>query len=240
MAFDLPRGVIVPVDTIAVRLERGPHPFELEHAAAIEANWQAEHAANPALFDGRMVLLAGLSLDDRHLSGHCHEVRFATMLYWRRNKGQAGIEHCFAHAALIAGDNALVAIRMGQKTANPGRVYFAAGSFETEDFVDGLVDAYGNMEREVREETGLELSSWRRDRGYFLYSQNHSTVLVQRFWNDEQAVSVADRIKAHVAGEAEPEIEGPVVIRHADDLPIGILPHMVEIVRWHFSQADLR
>ena len=39
-----------------------------------------------------------------------------------------------------------------------GRVYFAAGSFEPVDFRDGLVDVDFNMIREVREETGLDLS----------------------------------------------------------------------------------
>ena len=236
MAFDIPRGVIVPVDSITVRLDAAPHPFEVEHAAAIEANWQAEHAANPALFDGRMVLLAELVLRDGHLEGRAHAVRFATMLYWRKHKGAAGIEHCFAHAALISGDNALVAIRMGQQTANPGRVYFAAGSFEPDDFIDGRVDVYGNMAREVHEETGLALGHWRRDRGYFLYSENHATVLIQRFWTDEPAASIAARIEAHVAAETEPEIEGPVVIRHAEDRPDGVLPHMVAITHWHFGR----
>ena len=125
--FDLPRGVVVPLNAIEVLLDPGPHPFEVENAAAIDANWRLEHEANPHLFDGTMVLLSELKLTPEGvLSGRCHAVRFATMLYWRRNKGSPDIEHCYAHAALVSADGALVAIRMGPHTANPGRVYGGA------------------------------------------------------------------------------------------------------------------
>lgn len=237
--FDLPRGIVVPVKSVDVRLDAGLHPFELANADAIEANWQAEYAANARLFDGTMVLLSELKLDDGgNLTGRCHAVRFATMLYWRKNKGNPDIEHCYAHAALVSADGALVAIRMGQHTANAGRVYFAAGSFEPDDFVEGLVDAPGNMQREVMEETGLDLTDLRREADYHIYSQGSSTVLFRRYWLDEDAESIAARISAFVAGESDPEIEGPVVIRKPDPLPEGMMPHMAAIVRWHFGEAN--
>jgi 8-oxo-dGTP pyrophosphatase MutT (NUDIX family) len=239
MKFDLPRGVVVPVKSADVVLDPAPHPFELANADAIEANWQLEHAANPRLFDGTMVLLSELRLTgEGHLAGRCHAVRFATMLYWRKNKGSPDIEHCYAHAALVSADNALVAIRMGRRTANPGRVYFAAGSFEPGDFVDGHVDAHGNMCREVMEETGLDIAPARREANYHLYSLNGSTVLFQRYWLGEEADALAARISAFVAAESDPEIEGPVVIRRPEALPEGTMQHMAAIVHWHFNAPD--
>ena len=236
--FDLPRGVVVPLNAIEVLLDPGPHPFEVENAAAIDANWRLEHEANPHLFDGTMVLLSELKLTPEGvLSGRCHAVRFATMLYWRRNKGSPDIEHCYAHAALVSADGALVAIRMGPHTANPGRVYFAAGSFEPDDFIDGEVDATGNMHREVLEETGLDIAGARREDRYHLFSQDGSTVIFRRYWLGEDAATLARRVTDFVADEPEPEIEGPVVISSADDLPEGTMPHMAAIVRWHFSEA---
>lgn len=235
MAFDLPRGVVTPFQTIDVRLSEDRHPFEVANKDAIVANWAAEHAANPALFNGVMVLLSGLSLRDGRLTGLCHPVQYATMLFWRKNKGVAGIEHVFAFPALVSRDNALVAIRMGRHTANAGKVYFAAGSFEPEDFVDGQVDAAGNMVREVREETGLDISAVRTDPQYHVYSVNHATVLFRRYWLDDDADAIAARIERHVAAEAEPEIEGPVVIRAGDAVPAGMTEHMQAIVRWHFG-----
>ena len=52
---------------------------------------------------------------------------------------------------------------------------------------------------------------------------------------DAYADEVAQRISAFVAAEAEPEIDGPVVIRNADDLPDGLMPHMKPLIEWHFA-----
>jgi len=56
-------------------------------------------------------------------------------------------------------DGAIIAVRMSEHTANPGQVYCAAGSLDEGDVVEGRCDLLGNMLREVREETGLELSA---------------------------------------------------------------------------------
>lgn len=236
MDFDLPRGEIVPITSADIQLVDRPHPFELANESAIAANWEREIAANPALFNGTMVLLSRLAYRDGQLEGRCHAVNYATMLHWRRNKGVAGIEHFFAFPVLVSRDGALVAIRMGKHTANPGMVYFAAGSFEPEDFIDGQVDAVGNMSREVREETGLDIAAVLTDPQFHLNSINHATVLFRRYWLDEDADEIAARISEFVAAEAEPEIEGPVVIRSVADNPEGMTPHMRAIVEWHFGQ----
>jgi 8-oxo-dGTP pyrophosphatase MutT (NUDIX family) len=234
--FEIPRGTIVPVASVDVRLDPEPHPFELENMVLIEENWRREHAANPRLYDGTLTLPSELKLNSRgELIGRCHVARFATMLYWRKNKGSPDIEHCFAQAALVAGDGALIAVRMGQHTANAGRVYFAAGSFEPEDFIDGRADTVANMHREVMEETGLDLTHTPREPGYHLHSINGSTMLFRRYYLDEAAETVADRIRAFVASEVEPEIEGPVIVRSARDLPEGTLNHLAAVARWHFT-----
>jgi 8-oxo-dGTP pyrophosphatase MutT (NUDIX family) len=236
MRFSLPRGAVLPVHEIDVRLLDTPHPYEVAHVEEIEGNWQHEHAANPALFNGIMVLLSALELSGTRLIGQCHPVRYATLLYWRKNKGPNSVEHSFAFPALVSRDNALVAIRMGKHTANPGRIYFAAGSFEPSDFTNGQVDLHGNMSREVLEETGLDIRSVRHDPHDYIYSENHSTVIFRRYWLDEDADTLARRIEEFVASETDPEIEGPVVIREGE-MPEDMSPHMAAIVRWHFGQG---
>lgn len=236
MSFSLPRGEVLPVHEIDVRLLDTPHPYEGANASNIAANWQQEYAANPALFNGEMVLLSALQFSGARLIGACHPVRYATMLYWRKNKGPNGVEHSFAFPALVARDDALVAIRMGRHTANPGRIYFPAGSFEPTDFIDNQVDLHGNMSREVMEETGLDIQSVRRDPHHHIYSENYSTAIFRRYWLDEDADTLARRIEQFVASEPDPEIEGPVVIRRGE-MPDGMSPHMAAIVRWHFGQG---
>ncbi|WP_027160568.1 hypothetical protein [Mesorhizobium sp. WSM1293] len=238
MSFDLPRNVILPVDAIDVRLDPGPHPFARDNAEAIAENWQHEIAANPALFDGMVVLLSQLAYRDNRLAGRCHAVNYSTFMLWRKRRENSGAEHAYAHAMLVAADNALVAIRMGPHTVNAGRVYFAAGSFEPVDFRDGLVDVDFNMMREVREETGLDLSGAERGKRYHAMSTNSGTVIFRRYHAAAPADEIAQRISAFVATETEPEIDGPVIIRHAADLPVGLSPHMKPLIEWHFANGS--
>lgn len=235
MTFDIPRGLVFPVAGVDVTLDPLPHPFELENDAAIARNWLEETSQNPALFNGTVVLLSALSYAERRLVGRCHAVAFATFLYWRRNRTTAPAEHSFAHAVLISRDGALIAVRMGLHTANPGKVYFAAGSFEPADFRDELVDLEFNMEREVREETGLDISGAARDPDYHAYSSEKGTVIFRGYRLDEDAETIAARIRDFVASDPEPEIDGPVIIRDASDLPAGLMPHMQPLIDWHFS-----
>ena len=235
MDYSLPLGVILPVDEIDVRLDPSPHPFEIGNLAAIRENWQREIAAKPALFDGMIALLSQFGYADRRLFGRCHAVRYSTFLYWRKDRAGTAM-HAFAHPMLVAKDNALVAIRMGTHTVNAGRVYFAAGSFEPEDFPNGRVDAHGNMVREVREETGLDISGARRGKRHHALATDRGTVIFRRYFLDEPAEEIASRIRDFVAGEREPEIEEPVIIRDAKNLPEGLMPHMPPMIDWHFSR----
>jgi 8-oxo-dGTP pyrophosphatase MutT (NUDIX family) len=237
MAFDLPRERVFPVSDVDVRLLDGPAPFEVANREAIARNWEAETAANPALFDGKVVLLSALAYADRRLVGHCHAVRYSTFLYWRRNRAFSTSEHCFAHAMLVSADGALIAVRMGPHTVNAGKVYFAAGSFEPGDFRDGQVDLHYNIVREVAEETGIDLDRAERAPIYQAYSAPNGTAIFRRYDLPETADEISCRIRAFVAGESEPEIVGPVIIRDPHDLPDGLLPHMHAIVNWHFGGA---
>lgn len=235
--FDLPRNAILPVDEVDVRLVADQHPFEQGNQQAIAENWRHETEQKPALYDGTVVLLSSLIYRDKRLIGRCHAVRYSTFMLWRKNRENSGAEHAYAHAMLVAGDNALVAIRMGSHTVNAGRVYFAAGSFEPVDFRDGLVDVDFNMIREVGEETGLDLSSAVRDANYHALSTSSGTVIFRRYRVAEPADEIAQRINAFVAAEADPEIEGPVIIRNAIDLPDGLMGHMKPLVEWHFANG---
>ncbi|TIP59704.1 MAG: hypothetical protein E5X68_33945, partial [Mesorhizobium sp.] len=122
-------------------------------------------------------------------------------MLWRKRRENSGAEHAYAHAVLVAGDNALVAIRMGRHTVNAGRIYFAAGSFEPIDFRAGLVDVDFNMIREVGEETGLDLSQAERGQRYHALSTASGTVIFRRYRVAETADELARRISAFVASE---------------------------------------
>jgi len=238
MRFDLPHDTVFPVDRVAVRLDDEPHPFELANANAIEEHWRGASATNPALFDGWVALLSELVLRGGQLVGRCHIVRYATFLYWRtlRPVDQAG--HAYAHAMLVSADNALVAIRMAKTTANPGMVYFAAGTFEAIDFRDGYADIAANMHREVMEETGIDLSGARREPQLYAVSKATGTVVFQRYFLEASADELADAIAGHVARQAASEIDEAVIIRSSQDLPDRLAMQMPDLIRWHFEEVS--
>lgn len=237
MVFDIPQKQILPVDAVQIRLLPDPHPFAGAHSAAIEKNWERERADKPALFDGEVMLLSELRYRNRRLEGACHLVRYATFLFWRRLRPHPSAAHAFAHAALISADGALVAIRMGGHTVNAGRVYFAAGSFEPSDFPDGHADLTLNMEREVREETGLDLRGMAFEPTFQIWSEPSGTAIFRRYHLPDDAEGIAEKIAAFVARDPDPEITGPVVIRKGEVLPEGLMPHMEGFIAWHFAHG---
>ena len=236
MSFDIPRETIFPVAELDIRHIEQPHPFELEHAAEIEANWLREKQDKPALFDGRIMLLASLSYSGQILRGNCHMVRFATFMFWRRLRHLSG-EHAFAHAVIVSSDDALIAIRMGSHTVNAGRVYFAAGSFDEGDVRDGRIDMAFNMRREVLEETGLDLAEGRAEPLMHAYSLPSGTVvLFQHYRFAEDAETLAARIRAFVAADSDPEISEPIVIRRDTPMSADLMPHMPVLIDWHYRR----
>lgn len=233
--FDIPHNRLLPVHEIDIHLIDSPHPYEIANRDAIDAHWERELARQPKLFDGEVILLAEASYRDGVITGSCHPIRFATFMHWRANKSTSGGFHVFASAMPVTGDNALVAIRMGPQTANAGRVYFAAGSFERQDFTDMVADVGSNIHREVEEETGIDLRAARRDRSYIAYCTAAGLTLIRRYYLDDMAADIEAAVRAFIAGQAEPEADRVVIIRSGDDVPVSAPAHMKPLVDWHYN-----
>jgi hypothetical protein len=235
MAFDIPRGRIVPLGDIRLELAAGRHPFEVGREAAIAATWQREFAANPNLFDGELLLFSALAVENGSLVGRAHTVRYSTFLHWRSLRPVPGAEHLYAHAMLVSSDGILIAARMAGTTVNAGQAYFASGSFEPVDAAGGLLDPHANMRREVLEETGLDIDGARREAGFQFLSMPTGNVIARRYWLDDTAAGVARRIEAHIQGLDDSEITAPVMIGSLKNLPERLAPQMPPLIAWHFT-----
>ena len=235
MQFSIPSHRIIPIERAELRLDPRPHELELTSTEAIDAHWLTEKAARPEIHDGRIALFSRLTWEEGVLLGTCHITRYATFLYWRGGAQRERAAHLYAHAVLVAADGRLVAVRMSGHTLNAGRVYFAAGSLEPEDFPGETADLDGNMRREVLEETGFDLAELEAEPFMHALSIETGTVVFRRYLSRLSAEELAERIAAHVATEAEPEITGPVIIERPDPEGIDLSPQMPGILRWHFS-----
>jgi 8-oxo-dGTP pyrophosphatase MutT (NUDIX family) len=231
-----PEQTVFPVATIDLRVLPGEHPLHLRNAAAAWRNWQQEIAANPMLFDGRMVLQHRLSVSPEGIFGEAHVIPFSTFMWWRKQTDRAGGFHLFAYPVIASSDGALVAIRMGEHTANPGQVYFAAGSLDEHDIVDGRCDIEGNMRREVAEETGLDLGAATAGGGYYAVHRARTVTVFRVFRFTETAEQLVAAIERHMPNDDEQEIAGAVIIRSADPTAQPYHGSMVAILDWFFDQ----
>jgi hypothetical protein len=230
----LAEGIVERCSGIDVRLLPTRHPFEAKFEKEIAENWKSELAVNPRLFNGRVTLASAASLQNGILQASSHEIDFATFLFWRKARQAEGCCHIFAFAVPATMDGALVAVKMSGFTANPGRVYFAAGSFEKCDFIDGQMNFVANTHREAFEETGLSFENVPHDSEFGLIRMGAAVLIFRRYFLSSDAEAVAHAIREHASAESEPEIAGPVIIRKGD-MPQGALRHMPVLLDWHFS-----
>jgi 8-oxo-dGTP pyrophosphatase MutT (NUDIX family) len=230
-----PERTVFTVSRIELRVLPGEHPFQAAQRAAILENWQGETAANPALFDGRMVFQRRLSVSENAIVGEGYLAPFSTFMWWRKLGGREGGFHLFAYPVLVSADGALVAIRMAAHTANPGQVYFAAGSIEEPDIVDGHCDIDGNMRREVLEETGLDLREAVSEPQFHAAHFRRVVSIFRLFRFALTAGEMVERIERHLAVAEDREIEGAVVIRSADPSAYTYNVAMLPILAWFFD-----
>lgn len=231
-----PEKTVFPVARIELSVKAGDHPFHLGEAEAAQENWKREIAANPALYDGRMIFQHRLSVSESAVAGEAYVTPFSTFLWWRKQKERTRGFHVFAFPIAVSSDGAIIAIRMAQHTANPGQIYCAAGSLDENDIVDGRCDIDGNMRREVMEETGLDLDAAAAEPGYYATHANRSVTLFRVFRFPWTAKEMLEKIEAHMLVDEEKEIDGAVAIRSADPAAHHYSPAMLPILAWFFER----
>jgi 8-oxo-dGTP pyrophosphatase MutT (NUDIX family) len=228
-------GKVFPVSAADIQVLDGPHPFYLSDADEIAANWQREVTANPALFDGQMIFHRELRLRDGAVEGEAHVIPYSSFLWWRRKADRSGGVHLFCYPVLASADGALVAVTMSAHTANPGQVYFAAGSLEPIDVVDGRCDMEANMRREVMEETGFDLAECRSDEGFHAVRLGRTIALCKLYHFDMTAEEMAASIEAHMKVAEDDEIAGAAIVRSADPAAYRYNAAMLPVIDWYFA-----
>lgn len=215
-----------------------PHPLDLLAAEEVAENWEREVGANPALFNGRTILQRRIRYSDGHLRAEGHASSFATFLWWRRHAELAGACHLFGYPVIVASDGALIAVEMAPHTANPGQVYFAAGSLDLSDVVDGRCDIESNMRREVMEETGLDLDAARADPVLYASYRSRRLTLLRLFSFAESADELVAKIDDFARNCPDPEISRAVAIRSGDPTLHRYGLAMLPILRWFFPDGS--
>lgn len=223
---------IFPVSGVVLNVVDTPHPYYLSHEAEIAANWDAEFVANPALFNGRMMLARYVEIRDGLISGESHIISYATLLLWRQTRRAESAIHLFGLPVILSSDGAMIVVRMGMHTANPGRVYCAAGSLDPDDIRNGVCDLEGNMAREVMEETGLDLAVAQPSDGFHALHERGIITAFKSYRFDLTADELLEQVGCHIAADPHGELDAVYAVRSADPALHPYPSFMPPILEW--------
>ncbi len=197
-------GEIFHVDDVICRLGEGRHLHETTNKAEIEEYWQLQRARIPDLYNGETVLGAAWQIDENLLRIECRPISYAALLHWLATPAPTGVVtqdralHFFASAVLISSDGNILMGRMGEHTANAGRVYMPSGSMELCDFQNGKGDFTANMRREVLEETGIDIEAAEAEPRYSVYSGRGILALFRQYRFLLSSAQMLEQAQAHL------------------------------------------
>lgn len=217
---------IVDLDRLDCRLEPADWPFAVEERAAIAANWARFVAEKPASFNGRVFLQHQWSLTGRCYLGRYLETDFASFIAWR-DFGHPGrpMRNGFSMAALRARDGAYLLGVMGEGTANPGKVYFAAGTPDPDDLLpDGTIDLAGSVLRELMEETGLRAAEVRVEESWRAVIHGVRAAFMRPVLIDLPAREARDLILSRFAGLDHQELADIHIVAGPADIDAARMP----------------
>jgi len=211
--------MIIPVTAVDIRFATGNWPVPEALRAQVPAMWAKMLSANPHLWNGRVL---GVSAPDGRgppvveagvLRGVAREDSFSAFLTWRElGFPEIGVRNLFGSAVIVTADGALVFGVMGATTANAGLVYPPGGSLEPGDVgSDGQVDVVGSIERELREETGLDAAEARLGGMVAIYDGPRVSLARLLHFADDGAALLA-RIRANLDRQEHRELADVVAI----------------------------
>lgn len=232
-------GSIVALQRVEARVEPYEWSFAREHSGEIAAHWLKLTADKPAMFNGRVMLQHRATIEGGVFRASYFAADYAAFLAWR-DFGQPApaIRNGFGMAALRAADGAFLLGRMGEHTANAGKVYFAAGTPDLDDVrPDGSLDLAGSVTRELCEETGLSLEE-------IVVAESWDAVIVpgrvafmRPVLIDLPAEAARALMLERIASQAEPELSDMVIVRNlADCAAYDMPPFMTAYLAHIFGQ----
>jgi 8-oxo-dGTP pyrophosphatase MutT (NUDIX family) len=207
---------ISSVDALDLGYAERPWAFASSRAADIAAHWQRRLAANPALFNGPVLLLraAGITIaaDGRRVfSGTFFPTDYRAFLAFRDfGFPDPQVRNGFAMAALRTCDGAFLVGEMAGHTAIAGQVQFPAGTPDPKDIRRGRGGAFVDLEasalRELAEETGLKPEQMTVAPGWTVVTEGARLAFMKELRSAAAAPVVHKQVTAFLAADPQPEL----------------------------------
>ncbi|MFE3852256.1 NUDIX hydrolase [Streptomyces griseorubiginosus] len=221
-------------------VEVAPPALPAESRAAMNREWDEAVLANPALFDGPVVLCAGLSRDD----GDALLVSWSRTTYryfaLRRVPGATALRSLFVSVIQPTDDGRVLVGRMSRSTAAPGRWQFPGGSVEPPTGDEPLDERALRRHAavELAEETGVDTPAAALTRCLITYGDD-GQVGVHYLAPSLPASALRDCFDNLAAAERaqgrDPEFDRIAFVGSPAELPQLEGPHVVylePVVRW--------
>jgi 8-oxo-dGTP pyrophosphatase MutT (NUDIX family) len=231
-------ATITRVTHLDARCEPKHWAWAKENRAAIQARWAEHTRERPRMFNGRVLLMSDIAIENDTCRSTYFETDFADFLAWRDlGYPDRSVTNGFAMGALRGADGAFICGIMGGHTANAGRIYFPAGTPDLSDLqADGTVDLSGSVLRELHEETDLSPDSYQVAEDWIVVRQWPAVAYLRLITFPEPAEAVAERIRNNLARQDDPELAGAKVIAGPQDIDPGKMPASVQsFFHWAFE-----
>ncbi len=229
--IDAPR--IVEVAELDFAYEPAPWSFVEAAAERVAGHWAELCARKPALFNGRVLLLARRELAQGadgglRFTGAYFETDYANYVAWR-DWGHPGerVDNCFSMAALRGADGAFLLGEMAPHTLNAGQIYFPAGTPDPQDLLDGRVDLDGSARRELLEETGLQAGEASAGKGWTVVFQPRRIACMKAMTLAVPADEARARIDDFLRRDPLAELSRMHIVRRVEDIDEARTPAFV-------------
>ena len=214
---------IVPVERVEITVAPWQWEFAVKRRAEIEAHFAARQERQPALWNGRVLLLRDYRIENGLLSGSSFETDFASFVAWRDwDFPDRDVFNVFAMAAVRGADGGYLLGEMADHTASAGFLYFPCGTPDPKDVTDGMLDLGGSAARELFEETGIDITKLSAWPGWSLVREQNFIALIKSFASAEQAQDLRARVMRYLASGAHPELSDIRIVWDRGDLTAQI------------------
>ena len=214
---------IVPIERLEITVAPWQWEFAVKRRAEIDAHFAARKERQPALWNGRVLLLRDYRIENGLLSGSSFETDFASFVAWRDwDFPDRDVFNVFAMAAVRGADGGYLLGEMADHTASAGFLYFPCGTPDPKDVTDGMLDLGGSAARELFEETGIDITKLSAWPGWSLVREQNFIALIKSFASAEQAQDLRARVMRYLASGAHPELSDIRIVRDRGDLTAQI------------------
>lgn len=226
--------MIQRISRVDLRLVDRVWPFAVEREKEIAAHWARRIKENPALWNGKTLRATAVGITGGCLAAEFVETDYAAYVAWRDwGYPDKSFFNIFGVAVVCSKEAHLLFGRMGAHTVGGGLIYPPAGSLDPGDADgDGKIDVFASALRELREETGLNVTEARQGEDFVVWcGQQISVTRVFEF--DLSSEELARRIGKFLGDQSRPELAEVIVLKTVADIERDNIEPFARAIAWH-------